>query len=127
MNDVWKGNQKCIEGFIENPRSPKDQPLFDFFYSIVRVRRNIMVYLALDRHAALIILAAAVRGKDEVWLGSDAITDDEYQQFGSEGVKLSRFIYPLTGQSTEAIQDALSTIEEHHPGEVIWIQHVPRP
>jgi hypothetical protein len=86
-----------------------------------------MVYLALNRNAALIILAAAVRGKDEVWIGSDAISQDEYQRFGSEGVKLSRFIYPLTGESDDVVQDALSTIEEHHPGEVIWVQHVPKP
>ena len=84
-----------------------------------------MVYLALDRNSALIILAAVVRDKDAVWIGSDAISEDEYQHFGSEGVKLSRFIYPLTGESAEVIEDALSTIEEHHPGEVIWVQHVP--
>jgi len=86
-----------------------------------------MVYLALNRNSALSILAVAVRGMDDVWVGSDAITEGEYQRFGSEGVELSRFIYPLTGESDEVIQDALSTVEEHHPGEIIWVQHVPKP
>ena len=86
-----------------------------------------MVYLALDRNSALSILAVAVRDKDEVWVGSDAISENEYQHFCSDGISISMFSYPLTDESHKVIQGALSTIEEHHPGDVIWVQHVRKP
>ena len=25
------------------------------------------------------------------------------------------------------VEEALVTVEEHHPGEIIWVQHAPRP
>jgi hypothetical protein len=83
-----------------------------------------MVYLALNRESALQILTLAKSTGDAVWIGSDAISEAEYQQFGSDGVKLSRFIYALTGVATSVLDEALETIELHHPGELIWVQHV---
>jgi hypothetical protein len=86
-----------------------------------------MVYLALNRESALQMLTLAKSTGDAVWIGSDAISEAEYQQFGSEGVKLSRFIYPLTSVETTVVSEALETIELHHPGEFIWVQHVSKP
>jgi hypothetical protein len=86
-----------------------------------------MVYLALNRESALQILTLAKSTGDAVWIGSDAISEAEYQQFGSEGVKLSRFIYPLTNVETSVVNEALETIELHHPGEFIWVQYVSKP
>ena len=38
-------------------------------------------------------------------------------------VSLSRFVYPLGDRAR--IGDAVSTIEEHHPGQPIWIEAAP--
>jgi hypothetical protein len=86
-----------------------------------------MVYLALDRSSALGAIAFARAGGNSVWVGSDAISEQEHRRFVSEGVKLTRFIYPLAGAQPSVVEDALATIEEHHPGEIIWVQHVRKP
>jgi len=86
-----------------------------------------MVYLALDRSSALEAIASAKSGGYSVWVGSDAISEQEHRRFGSEGVNLTRFIYPLNGVDASVVDEALATVEEHHPGETIWVQHVRNP
>jgi hypothetical protein len=84
---------------------------------------GLMVVFALRRGAALEALAIARQIGCAVWVGSDAVTDSEFERYGSEGVKVSRFIYPLSKATAEVIEDALETIALHHPGETIWVQH----
>jgi hypothetical protein len=37
----------------------------------------------------------------------------------------SRFVYALTGSDAlERIDDAVSTIEEHHPAQSVWVEAV---
>ena len=55
-----------------------------------------------------------------MWCGADAISEVDYLAKGA--ADLSRFIYPLGGESTEVIQGAIDTIREHHPRETIWIE-----
>ena len=59
-----------------------------------------------------------------VWLGSDAITQEEHYRLCGTGLKITSFAYPLVGATQEVVDDALGEIEEHHPNEVIWVQHV---
>jgi hypothetical protein len=84
-----------------------------------------MVFLSLDRSAALEAIALAKIHGHAVWVGSDAISESEHQAFGEQGVKLTRFIYPLRGAASAQVQDALATVVEHHPGEAVWVQHCP--
>lgn len=86
-----------------------------------------MVYLPLDRQSALEAIRAAKAGGYSVWVGSDAISEEEHHRFGSDGVNVTRFIYPLTGVEISVVEEAVATIQEHHPGEVIWVQHVAKP
>lgn len=85
-----------------------------------------MVYFALEPAAAHEAIALARQGGCSVWVGSDALTLDEFQGLVAEGVKLTRFSHPLSGASPEAVDSAVSIIEEHHPNEVVWIQHTGR-
>jgi hypothetical protein len=82
-----------------------------------------MVLFALRREAALEALEIAQQLGCAVWIGSDAITDSEFERYGSDGVKVSRFVYPLSAAAAEVVEVALDTIALHHPGETIWIQH----
>jgi len=52
------------------------------------------------------------------------ITQEEHYRLCSAGLKITRFAYPLAGAAPEVIDNALGEIEEHHPDEVIWVQHV---
>lgn len=84
-----------------------------------------MVYLALEPKAALEAIRFATNAGDWfVWVGSDAITSEEHQQFIRSGMKVTRFSYALAKATAEVVLDALMTIEEHHPGETIWVQHI---
>ena len=52
------------------------------------------------------------------WCGSGAITEADYATLKQPN--LSRFIYDLGDR--RLIDDAIGTIEEHHPGQTIWIE-----
>lgn len=57
-----------------------------------------------------------------VWCGSDAISEQDFASL-AQPPSVSRFNYPLLDQSEDTLASALSTIEEHHPGATIWVEH----
>jgi hypothetical protein len=83
-----------------------------------------MVYLALEPRAASEAIRHAIDAGWFVWMGSDAISPEEHKRLSLNGAKLTRFSYPLANASPDDIASALGTIEEHHPGEIVWVQHV---
>lgn len=85
-----------------------------------------MVYLALEPKAASEVIRLATSADCSVWVGSDAITEDEHKRRYSIGAKVTRFAYPLAEATPEVVSEALAIIEEHHPGEIVWLQHVRR-
>lgn len=58
-----------------------------------------------------------------IWCGADAISEADWDDLS--GVDVSRFDYPLAGETPEVIQGALETIAEHHPQATVWVEHVP--
>jgi len=76
-----------------------------------------MVFLAITP-AGLADALRAAKTDDAVWCGSDAITEAEYAALKQPN--LSRFIYELGDR--DLIADAIGTIEEHHPGQSIWVE-----
>jgi hypothetical protein len=79
-----------------------------------------MVFLAISKEglAEALQLAGPVGGA--VWCGSNAISEDEDRARADSN--LSRFVYPIDGSDTAVMADAMQTIEEHHPGERIWVE-----
>jgi len=79
-----------------------------------------MAFLALT--PAGLAEALRVRGDkpDAVWCGSDAISEVDYAALREANV--SRFVFPLLGQSDDVLAGAIDTIEEHHPGETVWVE-----
>lgn len=66
------------------------------------------------------------RGQFPVWCSADAITDSEFSALAVENA--TRFVYSVSGPNpTMAMADALATISEHHPGQRVWVEHVPGP
>lgn len=55
---------------------------------------------------------------DAIWCGSDAISEADFEAL--EQPNLSRFTYELGDRLL--IDDALGTVEEHHPGQTIWVE-----
>lgn len=70
-------------------------------------------------------LAEALRqaaSDDAIWCGSNAISEAEYAEMRRPG--LTRFNYSLA--DLEPDDGAISTVEEHHPGQTIWVEAAPR-
>ena len=83
-----------------------------------------MVYLVLEPQAVSETIRLAMQCDCSVWVGSDSITNDEHRDLIHSGAKITRFSYPLANATGDMIAEALCTIEEHHPGEIVWVQHV---
>ena len=83
-----------------------------------------MVFLVLKPEAVSDTVRLAKQSGDSVWVGSDAITSEEHHDLVRDGVKVTRFSYPLANGTADVVADALATIEEHHPSEIIWVQHI---
>jgi hypothetical protein len=81
-----------------------------------------MVYLPLTLTAAHEAIRLAQQTGCAVWVGADALTQDEFKQFIQKGLKITRFDYPLSDATEEDIASAIATIEEHHPGDILWVQ-----
>jgi len=86
-----------------------------------------MVYLALEPKAASEAIRIAAFEGCSVWIGSDAITEEEHKRLYSTGASVTRFSHPLSGATPEVIADALEVIELHHPSEIIWVQYISQP
>ena len=78
------------------------------------------VFLAISPNGLKEAIELASATGSAIWCGSDAVSEAEYETL--QNLSVSRFIYPLQGESAEVLQGAIYTIEEHHPGSTIWTE-----
>jgi hypothetical protein len=76
-----------------------------------------MIYLAITSEGLAQALHVAGNG-DAVWCGADAISETAWVALPAPNC--TRFVHEL--RDRVLLDDALSTIEEHHPGQTIWIE-----
>jgi len=81
-----------------------------------------VVYLALSPNVAREVVVLARASGASVWVGSDGLSDAEYNQAGESGVKISRFIYPFAEADAGTIERAVATVIQHHPNETVWVE-----
>ena len=81
-----------------------------------------MVYLALTPQGLQEILDTPGAAGAPVWCGANALSGAEFAKL--ERSNVTRFTYSLANAEKATIQLALWTIEEHHPGERIWVESV---
>ena len=78
-----------------------------------------MPWLVLTRAGAERITRIGVTA-EVLWMGSDVLSGEEIQQLRSAGRDVTVFVHPV--RTAAEVADALVTIREHHPGEVVWIE-----
>jgi hypothetical protein len=83
-----------------------------------------MVYLVLRRTALSEAIRAARQTGCAIWMGCDVTTAEERSRLESDGLNLTIFTYPLSNATREVLEDALGTVVEHHPRDIVWVQHV---
>ena len=79
-----------------------------------------IVFLAISPNGLKEAIELASATGSAVWCSSDAVSEEEYQSL--QGLPVSRFSYPLSGESLDVLQGAIYAIEEHHPGATIWTE-----
>ena len=76
-----------------------------------------MIFMAITSEGLVVALESAKIIGGHVWCGSDAVSESDGKK-----MKISRFNYSLMGGDKGVIDEALETIREHHPGQVIWVE-----
>ena len=79
-----------------------------------------MVFLAITPKGLEEALKLAKPNDDAVWCTSDTITEKEFNDM--EGVNLTRFNYSFAADEADSVNGAIETIQEHHPGETVWVE-----
>jgi hypothetical protein len=79
------------------------------------------VFLAISPQGLKEALQLASSTGSPVWCGSDAVSESEFELL--TGKSVTRFIYPLKDEPADVINDAVATIEEHHPDAIIWVEN----
>ena len=82
-----------------------------------------MVLLAISPKGLEDALRISAKTGETVWCGSEAITESEFD--ASMPARVTRFVYGLAGENATLIDDAIGTIAEHHPAQVIWVEAIP--
>ncbi len=82
-----------------------------------------MVFLAITEQGLKEAILLAKANNFPIWCGADTVSNAEYAVLN--GLNISRFDYSLFGESIDVIQDAITTILEHHPNdERIWVETI---
>lgn len=61
-------------------------------------------------------------GNSPVWVNAGVLTDTEIADLRKTGINLTNFSYYIDPTKIHDIGGAISTIQEHHPGERIWVE-----
>ena len=76
------------------------------------------VLLALTESGLAAARRIATTADTVVWCDARAISDEQFEEL--EASTVTRFAHAVEGD--EAIDDALHTIEQHHPGSTVFVE-----
>lgn len=79
-----------------------------------------MVFLAITPNGLKDALREAARSGTTVWCGAGAVSERDFDALKVPG--LARLDYPIEERDPLALAVALDTIDQHHPGEVVWVE-----
>ena len=79
-----------------------------------------MVFLATTRRGYESFMT--LNAGDALWLSAGLLTADELREMRGQGIKVTDFDYEIAPGDFDTLDDAVSTIKEHHPGQPIWIE-----
>jgi hypothetical protein len=86
-----------------------------------------MPHFALTRQGYdQLIKACGGRLPSPLWVNAGVLSPSEMADLRTQGLQVTDFVraVPLRGPG---LVDAIDTIEEHHPGSSIWVEHVAKP
>ena len=59
-----------------------------------------------------------------LWINSGVISAEEFDQGREAGLAITNFTGEIDTSDRARVEDAIATIVEHYPNELIWFEHV---
>ena len=84
-----------------------------------------MVFLVLTRLGYDQLIAQSNAVPSAVWVNSGVLTEGELLRLRESGVEVTNFVRLIDACNTSAVEDAAATVQEHHVGQTIWVEHTP--
>jgi hypothetical protein len=83
-----------------------------------------MIYFVLSKPGFVALVARLGKVPSPIWVNSDVLTDSEISDLRQAGVSITNFLKSVGASNSTDYLAALDTIQEHHPGEQIWVEPV---
>lgn len=58
-----------------------------------------------------------------LWVNAGVLSLAELEKIRADGSDITNFTHTINPLDTEAIRDAIHTIQEHHPGHQVWVEY----
>ena len=82
-----------------------------------------MVHFLLSRRGYEQLAASTGLPPSPLWVNGDVLSDAELSDLRSRGIEVTVFFHQINSASPAEIAEAVSTIQEHHPSSVVWVEH----
>lgn len=80
-----------------------------------------MVFLVLSRHGADSFFRDVPAGT-ALWLGANVLSAEDLAALNKSDTDISVFNHEISPSDHDAIDAAVLTIKEHHPGLTVWVE-----
>jgi hypothetical protein len=81
-----------------------------------------MVFFILTRDGFDELRRSFGRTPSPVWINNDVLSLDEIEALRKDGIEVTNFVRNIDPFDDSAIADAMSTIQDHHPGQHLFVE-----
>ncbi len=84
-----------------------------------------MVYFALTRQGYDELIAQQGTTPSPLWVNEGVLSTAELLKLREAGVDVSHFTRFIDPHNATEIQEAIFTVQEHHPDQSVWVEYAP--
>jgi hypothetical protein len=81
-----------------------------------------MVFFILTRDGFDELKISLGRVPSPVWVNKDVLSLDEIEALRKDRIDVTNFVRYIDPFNEFAIADAMSTVQDHHPGQRVWVE-----
>lgn len=81
-----------------------------------------MVFFAMTRQGVEAFVSSVVTAERLSGISAGILTSEELSELHGRGFDVSDFDYEIHPGDLDVVADAISTIKEHHPDELLWVE-----
>lgn len=84
-----------------------------------------MIYLVTTRKSYDQLAASSAWPPAALWVSFGVLEPSELTELRASGISVTAFTKPIDSSDLVTLTDAVDTIREHHPGQVLWVDGSP--